>query len=109
MTEQTATNAEPADLPTALIELRHAQGEVERLRHFVDMADAAGRETERLERQIASVRDLHREEYGCCEHCTGLYGVPYPCPTILALAATHDAADLIDPKAQRASTEGDTP
>lgn len=48
--------------------------------------------------QIRRVRALHREEYGCCEHCTGLYGVPYPCPTILALD---------DPEAQRATTEGD--
>lgn len=98
MTERTAP-AEPADLSTALIELRHAQAEVERLRHFVDMADAAGRETEKLEQQIVRIRSLHYEEYGCCEHCTGLYGVPYPCPTILALTA----------EAVPIPSEGDTP
>lgn len=42
---QTA-DAEPADLPSALIELRHARAEVERLRPFVDMADQAQRDAE---------------------------------------------------------------
>lgn len=97
MTDQTAPT-EPTDLPSALIELRHAQEEVERLRHFVDLADSAGRQVEEVEGQIARVRALHREEYGCCEHCTGLYGVPYPCPTILALTAAQP---------QRAATVGD--
>lgn len=105
MTDRTSPDVEPDDLPGALIELRHAQSEVERLRHFVDMADVAARETERLEQQIARVRDLHREEYGCCEHCTGLYGVPYPCPTILALAV--EVTTATDPAAIGGDTEGD--
>lgn len=49
MTDQIAPDAEPADLPTALTELRHARAEVARLRPFVDMVDQAQRDAERLE------------------------------------------------------------
>jgi hypothetical protein len=39
----------------------------------------------RAEQALARVRELHREEYGSCEHCTRADSVPYPCPTIRAL------------------------
>ncbi|KOV86086.1 MULTISPECIES: hypothetical protein [unclassified Streptomyces] len=39
----------------------------------------------RAEAAITRVRDLHREEYGLCDECTGSHGVPWPCPTIQAL------------------------
>ena len=64
-----------------------AEAEVERLR-----ADIAGCRNQqwpqrlgRAEAVLARVRAMHREEYGSCEHCTGLYAVPWPCPTIQAL------------------------
>jgi hypothetical protein len=43
MTDKTASDAEPTDLKSALIELRHAREEITRLRPFVDMVDQAQR------------------------------------------------------------------
>ena len=36
---------------------------------------------------------LHQRAYdGTCSHCTGMYAVPYPCPTIQALDQPAPAA-----------------
>ncbi|MGW1497552.1 hypothetical protein ACWCQW_02990 [Streptomyces mirabilis] len=35
--------------------------------------------------RVRRVRDLHREEYGCCAECTHESGVPFSCPTIRTL------------------------
>lgn len=40
---------------------------------------------EQLLEAVDRVRALHREEYGCCAHCTRAESVLYPCPTIRAL------------------------
>ena len=44
---------------------------------------------------------LHQRAYdGTCSHCTGLYAVPYPCPTIQALDQSAPAAtDAAEPAA----------
>lgn len=32
-----------------------------------------------------AVLELHRQEYGACVHCTGLYSVSWPCETVRAV------------------------
>lgn len=53
MPDQLSADAEPTDLASALIELRHARAEIERLRPFVDMCDQAQRDTEAAEERPA--------------------------------------------------------
>jgi hypothetical protein len=40
---------------------------------------------EQLLEAVDRIRALHREECGCCAHCTRAESVLYPCPTIRAL------------------------
>jgi hypothetical protein len=40
---------------------------------------------EQLLEAVERIRALHREEYGCCAHCTRAESVLYPCPTMQAL------------------------
>jgi hypothetical protein len=49
-----------------------------------ELAAKANR-AEQAQAAIARVRALHREEYGCCAHCTRADSVLWPCPTIRAL------------------------
>lgn len=78
----TSPEASPAATP-----LEEAQATVEGLRYQILRAREAlaSDEDGSAEAAITRVRQLHREEYGCCEHCTRADSVPYPCPTIRAL------------------------
>ncbi|GAQ52095.1 hypothetical protein [Streptomyces acidiscabies] len=58
MTDQSAPDTEPTDLPTALIELRHARAEVDRLRPFVDMVDQSQRTAEIADDVTAHATDI---------------------------------------------------
>ncbi|MDX3019891.1 hypothetical protein [Streptomyces acidiscabies] len=58
MTDQSAPDTEPTDLPTALIELRHARAEVDRLRPFVDMVDQSQRTAEIADDVTAHAKTL---------------------------------------------------
>lgn len=73
--------------PPQAAPLEEAQATIESLRYQICRArEALGTdEVGSAEAALARVRALHREEYGCCEHCTRADIVPYPCPTIRAL------------------------
>lgn len=50
---------------------------------------------------VQRVRDLHREEFGCCSHCGQISSVPWPCDTIRALGddssrTVEGKADILD-------------
>jgi hypothetical protein len=64
------------------------RADVESLRYQIRRAREALATDEPLTDDAAAVsrvRALHREEFGCCSHCTRADAVPYPCPTIRAL------------------------
>ncbi|MFI2761426.1 hypothetical protein ACH5A3_21530 [Streptomyces echinatus] len=75
------------DQPPAATPLEEAKATIESLRYQIRHArEALGTdEPSGADAAIARVRALHRQESGLCAHCTGEYGVPYPCPTITAL------------------------
>jgi hypothetical protein len=73
------------------------ESEVERLRgdhlystskavEFRVRAEDAERALADERAKVAAIEALHVEEWKCCSHCTDESAVPYPCPTILALA-----------------------
>lgn len=59
MTDHSAPDTEPADLSTALTELRHARAEVARLQPFVETADQAQRGAEHWERAADKIGRLY--------------------------------------------------
>lgn len=62
MTDKTASDAEPTDLKSALIELRHAREEITRLRPFVDIVDQAQRDDDAAVLPAPAGRaDVYRE------------------------------------------------
>lgn len=65
-TDRIAPDTEPADLTTALNELRPARAEIARLRPFVDMADNEQREAEPAEDTNAELRHslVEARQYG---------------------------------------------
>jgi hypothetical protein len=67
----------PAD--SALDDLMKVVAPLERM-YLQAMADL-GSALDAVDR----VRSLHREQYGCCAHCTRADTVVHPCPTIKAL------------------------
>lgn len=76
-----------AEAPPEVAEPEHLRADNEALRYQIRRAREAlaTDEPNGADAAIARVRQLHREEFGCCEHCTGLYAVSYPCPTICAI------------------------
>jgi hypothetical protein len=66
MTDKTASDAEPTDLKSALIELRHAREEITRLRPFVDMVDQAQRAADAAVLPAASDRCPHGCDVSTC-------------------------------------------
>ncbi|MYS15154.1 hypothetical protein [Streptomyces sp. SID4982] len=80
--EETAGSPEPE--PS---EFDRVRADNESLRYQIRRAREAlaTDEPNSAEAAVARVRALHRQETGLCEHCTGEYGVTWPCATVRAI------------------------
>lgn len=78
-------------LPGALRRLEKAEATIERMTQSAKAADEGYRMViAPLQAALERVRQLHREEYGCCVACMHEASVPWPCDTIRALDGESD-------------------